>query len=290
MTTPTLNPRRFRPTPSWLIVALLMVEGLLWLSDRFQWPTWHKGYAVLIAVASVAVVFVVMLLWLSIALLFRLRFQLSIRSLLFAVVVVALPFSWLAVEMKAAREQKAAAEAIEKLGGAIGEASMPRWLSSLLGEDFLGVVEASLSDDAQMECLKAFPELQELQLNSTRITDAGLQHLAGLTQLQEVGIYGTRITNAGLLQLAGLTDLDCLDLHSTQITNAGLRHLAVLSQLRWLSLYDTQITDAGLPQLAGLTKLQKLYLGGTEFTDEGVRKLQQALPNCGVVRAGPLVP
>jgi hypothetical protein len=79
------KPRRFHPTPSWLIVGLLMVEGLLWLSERFQWFDFHKGYAVLIGVAAVGVVFVVMLLWLTVALLFRLRFQFSIRSLLFAV-------------------------------------------------------------------------------------------------------------------------------------------------------------------------------------------------------------
>ena len=64
--------RWFHPTPTWLILGLLVVECLLWLSDRFQWPTWHKGYAVLIAVAAVGVVFVAMLLWLVVALVFRL--------------------------------------------------------------------------------------------------------------------------------------------------------------------------------------------------------------------------
>jgi hypothetical protein len=33
MTNP-ISPRRFRPTPAWLIVGLLIVEGLLWLSER----------------------------------------------------------------------------------------------------------------------------------------------------------------------------------------------------------------------------------------------------------------
>ena len=117
MTTP--KPHRFYPTPSWLIAGLLIVEGFLWLSDRFQWPTWHKGYAVLIAVASVALVFVVMVLWLVIALLFRLRFQFSILSLLVLTVAVAIPCSWLGVEMRAAREQKAAVEAIVATGGGV---------------------------------------------------------------------------------------------------------------------------------------------------------------------------
>ena len=58
-------------------MALLVVEGLLFLSERFQWPAWHKGYAVLIAVASVAVVFVVMLLWFIVALIFRVPFSIQ---------------------------------------------------------------------------------------------------------------------------------------------------------------------------------------------------------------------
>jgi hypothetical protein len=119
MTDVTPKPRWFHPTPSWLILVLLVVEGLLWLSERFQWPTWHKGYAVLIAVAAVAVVFVVMLLWLLVSLVFRLRFQFSIRSLLILTVAVALPCSWLAVEMKAAREQRDVVDELTKMHGLV---------------------------------------------------------------------------------------------------------------------------------------------------------------------------
>ena len=119
MTSPTPKPRWYRPTPAWLIAALLVLEGLLWLSDRFQWPTWHKGYAVLTAVAAVGATFLLMLLWLAAALVFRWRFQFSIRSLLIFTLVVALPFSWLAVEMKKAGEQKAAVAAITTLGGRV---------------------------------------------------------------------------------------------------------------------------------------------------------------------------
>ena len=56
-------------------------------------------------------------LWFLAALLFRLRFQFSIRSLLLLTVVVAIPCSWLAVEREQARKQREAVEAIEKLGG-----------------------------------------------------------------------------------------------------------------------------------------------------------------------------
>ena len=100
------QPRRFHLTPGRFVIGLLAVEVLLWLSERFGWLGWHKGYAVLTAVACVGVAMLLMVVWFAVALIFRWRFQFSMRSLLVLVVVVALPCSWLAVEMKAAREQR----------------------------------------------------------------------------------------------------------------------------------------------------------------------------------------
>ena len=88
--------RWFHPTPGRCVIALLAVECLLWLSERFGWLPWHKGYAVLTAVASVGVAMLAMVVWFGVALVFRRRLQFSISSLLVLVVVVALPCSWLA--------------------------------------------------------------------------------------------------------------------------------------------------------------------------------------------------
>ena len=119
MTDPIPTRRSSSPTPAWLIFGLLVVEGLLWLSERYRWFWFNerKGWTVLIGVASVGVVMLVMLGWFIVALVFRRRFQFSIRSLLFLIVVVALSCSWLAVEMRAARRQKVIMAAIVKLGG-----------------------------------------------------------------------------------------------------------------------------------------------------------------------------
>jgi len=73
MTVPTCKPRWFHATPDRLILVLLAVEVLLWLSDHLGWPAWHKGYAVLVAVASVGVAMLVMLLWFMVSLAFRWR-------------------------------------------------------------------------------------------------------------------------------------------------------------------------------------------------------------------------
>ena len=75
---PRCKPRRrwFRITPDRVVVALLAVEGLLWLSDQFRWFPFnqHKGYAVLICLATVGAAFLLMSLWFLAALVFRLSF------------------------------------------------------------------------------------------------------------------------------------------------------------------------------------------------------------------------
>ena len=116
-----LRRRWFLPTPGRLLLVLLAAEGVLWLSERFRWFAFnqHKGYTVLIAVASVGGFLLLMLFWFLFALVFRWRFQFSILFLLVLTLVVALPFSWLATEMKAAREQGEAVEAAKKDGGTV---------------------------------------------------------------------------------------------------------------------------------------------------------------------------
>ena len=68
-----------------------------------------------------------------------------------------------------------------------------------------------------------------MNLNGTRITDAGLVHLSGLTNLRDlwltgtgVGLTGTGVTDAGLVHLSGLKKLEVLDLDGTGVTDSGL--------------------------------------------------------------------
>ena len=71
-----------------------------------------------------------MFLWLTVALCFRWRFQFSLRSLLVLTVVVSIPFSWLAVEMKRAREQREAAKEVQSLGGIVMHDDMDNGLEA----------------------------------------------------------------------------------------------------------------------------------------------------------------
>ena len=139
--------RWFHLTPGRFVSALLAVEVLLWLSERFGWLGWHKGYAVLTCVAVAGVVLVVTVVWFAVALLLRWRFQFSIRSLLVLVVVVALPCNWFMVELRKAREQRGAIEWVEKLDGQVSYGRQPEAAGmlpacpvKLLGDEFFQTV------------------------------------------------------------------------------------------------------------------------------------------------------
>ena len=249
------KPRWYRLTPDRLLIALLPIEGFLFLSERFRWFAFneHKGWTVLIAVAVVCLAVVLLMLWFGVSLVLRRRFQFSIRSLLLFVVVVAVVCSWFTVKVQQARGQREVVEAFEKVGfvmydyevaeldanGRRPPAPGPPWLRNLVGVDFLSDVVA---------------------LRYKRATDAGLVHLKGLTSLQELVLDNTQVTDAGLVHLEGLTGLRHLDLTNTEVTDAGLVHLKGLTNVQWLFLYRTQVTEAG------------------------VQDLQKALPNCEIRR------
>ncbi len=96
MTDAAEKPRWYRITPDRAVLALLALEAFLLLSAWFRWFPFnqHKGWTVLITVAGVGAALLLMLLWFLAALLFRLRFQFSLLSLLLLAVVVAVPCSW----------------------------------------------------------------------------------------------------------------------------------------------------------------------------------------------------
>jgi hypothetical protein len=75
MANAALKPRWYRITPDRLIFGLLVVEGLLWLSERYRWFWFnsHKGWTALIAAAAVGSVLVLMFLWFIAAVVLRRR-------------------------------------------------------------------------------------------------------------------------------------------------------------------------------------------------------------------------
>ncbi len=311
--TPSGLPCRWcRLSPGLCLGALLVVEGFLWVSQRFHWFAFneHKSWTALICVAGVAAFLLLMFLWFLGALLFCWRFQYNLLSLLVLAVAVALPFAWLGRNMAAAGAQREVVGDIREFGGVVvydyqagrfdtrSKPPAPLWLRRLLGDDlFRGVktvyacslpgtgpalqwsirgrvVSPATSGDFVLDRVTGLSDLRELDLSFAPATDAGLENLRLLKGLRKLDLSGSHVTSAGLKNLEWLTHLENLLLCDTEVTDAGLKHLEGLTQLRELNLAGTVIGDAGLEHLTGLTSLRTVRLyTGPEATDQGARRL-----------------
>ena len=262
-------------------------------------------------IAAVGAALLVMLLWFLVAIVFRRRFQFSLRSLLLLVVVVAIPCSWLETEMKAAREQRAAVEEIRKLGGRVRydyepENSTtavvppyPAWMQKLFGDDlFADVIEAEIENTAEpnqpfnhtglsklnipgekfkylrLAILKRLPLLQNLKLDNANVRDAELENLQGLTRLRSLALASNPlVSDEGLMNLRGLPQLRKLWLVGTSVTGEGFSHLKHLPRLEELYLGLSPISNSGLKNLEGMVQLRILALDATQVTDAGLEHL-----------------
>ena len=94
-----------------------------------------------------------------------------------------------------------------------------------------------INDEDLKELLQFCPDLNQLFINSNRITDKGLAHLAAHKNLQTLNLSGCdKITDEGLAHLAAHKNLQTLDLSWCKITDEGLAHLAAHKNLQTLGL------------------------------------------------------
>ncbi|MBW3597576.1 MAG: protein kinase, partial [Planctomycetes bacterium] len=153
-------------------------------------------------------------------------------------------------------------------------------------------------DDNDLAILRGVPDLSALDLNRSRITDAGLADIAHLTGLEYLILSYTDVTNAGLAHLREMTQMEILFFVATEVGDAGLAELRGMKQLQRVGLSSTQVTDAGIaalaPSLAGVTwlcmcgatvtaeslpllgkldRLETLHLGGVPIGDADLPQL-----------------
>jgi len=218
-------------------------------------------------------------------------YQFRLRTLLLVTLVLGVLSGWIGNRVQRARKNRQSlaevGTVVQEAGGRawLGYVEQPDWLGRLLGDP--GVLYLSCRapidppsfDDVDLEHLmrsaravNGLASLERLDLNGTRVTDAGLEHVKGLTNLQWLCLTRTKVTDAGLVHLEGLTNLQWLELNNTKITDVGLVHLKGLSSMTHLHLQGTKVTDAGLKHLRELN-LTYLDLRFTHVTDGGVKSL-----------------
>ena len=304
--------RWFRPTPGWFVLGLLAVEVLLLLSERFEWFAFnrHKGYTVLIAVATAGVTFLLMFLWFLAAVVFRRRFQFSVLSLLGLTVVVALICGWFFPEREQAKIQREAVAAIRALGGTITydyEADhRARYLAHQTGEGprvppgppsaactatvapaWPSVPPGPPSATFTFPVVPAPPPPPVPPAPPTPPGPAWARRLLGkefFADVVEVGypipwmssgfFEKNPITDAWLEHIGKLTRLKELDLENSRVSDACLVRLQGLTRLRTLNLAGTWVMDSGLCVVRKLTRLEVLDLSSTRVSDLGLESLE----------------
>jgi hypothetical protein len=207
--------------------------------------------------------------------------------------------AWLTVEMVRAHQQRAAIEAIWRLGGYVqreheraGASPLtPRWYRNVFGDDFMNPVvvarlAASETADEDLISVGKLTHLRMLDLRDTRITDDGLTHLRGLRRIEILVLTGTNLSDRGLEHLTGMTGLKVLCLEETGITDRGLRLLKEFPYLGWLNVCATRITDAGLTQLRDCPRLEVLSLERCPISENEIEEFQRAAPHVDVYAGG----
>jgi hypothetical protein len=173
----------------------------------------------------------------------RVPLRLSVRGLLFLIVVIACGLAWFAHAIREGNDQRAHVNAIYRVGGWvvydcdwIGEPNpgsftpkWPRWLLDEVGREYLSnVVFVNLHD---------------------RGNDAVMADIGRLTRLKQLHRVGPAVTDAGIARLQALRRLELLSLQNSQVTDAGIKHLNRLTSLKWLGLTRTKVSDAGISKL-----------------------------------------
>jgi hypothetical protein len=157
-------------------------------------------------------------------------------------------------------------------------------LSRLVGHPNLTNIHltfTSVSDDgvrhlATMERLRVVSMACRPTGNQPRLTDAGVAHLARVTQLQQLQLKYSVISDDGLARLtAACPSLTVLALDQCKgITDAGVDHLKSLPELNQLNLTGASLAAAAAAQsLGSLSQLTSLTLVQTEIGDETLKSL-----------------
>jgi hypothetical protein len=95
--------------------------------------------------------------------------------------------------------------------------------------------------------LATFSDLRELSLAENRhLTDGDCVYFGRMPQLVQLDLSNTPITDTGVLELCELPRLETLLLDGTKVTEASLEYLAMLPVLSHLSLEGTTCSPKAL--------------------------------------------
>jgi internalin A len=150
----------------------------------------------------------------------------------------------------------------------------------------IDLLRASLSD-ADVEQLLAveLPQLQQLRLKGSEITDASMPRVARLASLTTLDLDTVGVTDDGVRELSALSALQTLRMHRlTRLSDAVTACFQEFPKLEHLLLTDIYISDGGLEAIAGLENLRTLDLEGSDLIGDGGLELLAGMKNLQTLR------
>ena len=130
--------------------------------------------------------------------------------------------------------------------------------SPMMAVEFISGAD-KIGDDFVKELFLIAPNIAELDLSRTGISDASLEYIGNFARLTKLNLANTKIGDAGVAKLAGLKKLD------------------------WLNLYGTKVSDSGLPDIAKIRSLKTIYFYKSKVSSDGLGKLKKALRGAKIV-------
>lgn len=159
----------------------------------------------------------------------------------------------------------------------------PETTAATLEEQIAAVIEGrstaihcstfSLTDE-QVRQLLSLPELQILQLDRGRVTDASFVNLPPPTALRHLRLRLSPLGDVAMRKLAEYPELRVLNIPQGQFSDSGLQAVARLPKLELLRFASPRVTDEGLKALRQATRLRFLHIVSAPITDEGLKHLQ----------------
>ncbi|MFM8263090.1 MAG: leucine-rich repeat domain-containing protein [Pirellula sp.] len=121
-------------------------------------------------------------------------------------------------------------------------------------------------------------KLAWLDLGFTPIDDSMFtQSSSHPWDIQRLNIESTKITDASMAAIASMKSLTELDLSGCTVTDAGLKALAEHPNLKQLWLTNTNVTDRSIEVLASIPKLERLEASGA-LSVQGFQNLAKKKP------------
>jgi hypothetical protein len=150
----TAKTKWYASSLDWVLVALLLVEGLLFLSDQYDWFAFNrrKGWTVLIAVAVVGGALLLTALWAAVSYATSRwtkhpPFQFGLRPVMLLVLAIAVVCGWFASAWNDAQTQRKVLAEFKGIivrseidGDKLAPSATPVWLTKLLGVEFFSDV------------------------------------------------------------------------------------------------------------------------------------------------------